>query len=516
MDNYEENIEDIENRLDEILGNIGHKLKSFAKGMTGNRYTDDDAQGSDPKTPNKAYSQYVANSGSDSEKKAVMGKPQFYKVGDNYTKSVSDDLAPLLAFEVDEKETKAKGALVHSSNKDKTLKISPSLEWLFKGSWKAESLGISKVKRPKSRGAAKGGALVTFIGEWSSGTFMGIIKKGVISGGQIVDGYYLGSADGYKLKPWDFKSGGCTNGNGFVMGLRMAKENTKHKKLSIIQVKKGLQIKILDNNDTEHLISVEKGVDYNSLDMKVNGIDVSWEMYNKSGGDFDKSYIQVGSNFSIPGVIDIDKGVQSIEVKTSDYEKKEKEGEASSKGESSSKGDVITKLVLKTRKKGFGTPPKGYNIDLNNDKELSEKVSKFIKDIDSERFFKYINFFKRLANEGRIDGYGNYPALAFIYPKQKGEAFKDKDSERDRVMSYFSNFRQQLINNIVADNISQRYMDSVKKEINSNPKVKKRKKSTTAAKQKTAKEKQNRANKMMGKKPVNESLSISNILKKII
>ncbi len=65
---------------------------------------------------------------------------------------------------------------------------------------------------------------------------------------QMIDGYYLGSADGYKIEPWDFKSGGSSIGSGFVMGLRMAKENTKHKKLSIIQVKKGLQIKILDNN----------------------------------------------------------------------------------------------------------------------------------------------------------------------------------------------------------------------------------------------------------------------------
>jgi len=504
MDNYEDNIEDIDKKLDEILGGIGHKLKSFASGLGGNRYTDSDAKGSDPKTPNKNYKSYVASSGSKSETKAAMGKPGLYKVGDNYSKKIDDLLIPFLAFEVDEKETNSKGTLVHSSNQSKVEKLHPSLKWLFKGAWKAETLGLTKSKR-KARGAVKG-QLITFRGEWLSGAFMGVFKGGAITGGQMIDGYYLGSADGYKIEPWDFKSGGSSIGSGFVMGLRMAKENTNHKKLSIIQVKKGLQIKIIDNNDTEHLLRVDKGVDYDSLNMKINGIDVSWEMYNRSEGDFETSNITVGSTFSIPGVVDVDKGVQSIEVKTSDYEEKEAEG---GKASSSEEEEVISKLSLKTKRAGFKTMPGGYKIDLNNDKELSEKVLKFIEDIDSERFFKYINFFKRLAKEGRIDGYGNYPALAFLYPKQKGETFKDKDAERDRIMSYFSNFRQQVINNIVADNVSQRYMDSIKKEINSKPKVKKIKKATTA-------KSKAKVNSLKSKIATNESLSISKIIKKII
>ena len=508
MENYEDNIEDIEKRLDEILGNIGHKLKSFVGGLGGNRYTDSDAKGSTPKTPNQDYLKYVASSGSDSEQKAVMGKPGLYKVGENYSKKIDDLLIPYLAFEVDEEETSAKGTLVHTSNQAKVEKLHPSLVWIFKGSWKAETLGLTKSKR-KARGAVKG-QLITFRGEWLSGAFMGVFKGGAITGGQMVDGYYLGSADGYKIEPWDFKSGGSSIGSGFVMGLRMAKENTKHKKLSIIQVKKGLQIKIVDNNDTEHLLKIDKGVDYDSLNMKINDIDVSWEMYNRSAGDFEKSYITVGGNFQIPGIVNIDKGVQSIEVKTSDYEEKKME-----KGEeSSSEEEVLSKLSLKTKRAGFKTMPGGYKIDLNNDKELSEKVLKFIEDIDSERFFKYINFFKRLAKEGRIDGYGNYPALAFLYPKQKGETFKDKDAERDRIMSYFSNFRQQVINNIVADNVSQRYMDSIKKEINSKPKVKK----VTKKAAKTSKSKRPSPSQIVQGilKEDGLKLSISKILKKVI
>lgn len=506
MENYEDNIDGIEKRLDEILGNIGHKLKSFASGLGGNRYTDADAKGSTPKTPNQDYLKYVASSGSDSEKKAVMGKPGLYKVGENYAKKIDEPLLPYLAFEVDEKETSAKGTLVHTSNQAKVEKLFPSLSWIFKGSWKAETLGLTKAKR-KARGAVKG-QLITFRGEWLSGAFMGVFKGGAITGGQMIDGYYLGSADGYKIEPWDFKSGGSSIGSGFVMGLRMAKENTKHKKLSIIQVKKGLQIKILDNNDVEHLLKIDKGVDYESLNMKINDIDVSWEMYNRSAGDFEKSYITVGSNFSIPGILNIDKGVQSIEVKTSAYEGKEvKKGE-----DSSSEEEVLSKLIWKTTRPGWTTGKSGYKIELNNDKDLSEKVLKFKEDIESERFFKYINFFKRLVKEGRIDGYGNYPALAFLYPKQKGETFKDKDAERDRIMSYFSNFRQQVINNIVADNISQHYMDKLKKEMDEVKKPSKKSSKKTTVKSKVSPKSVVSANLKEG----DSTLSISKILKKII
>ena len=111
--------------------------------------------------------------------------------------------------------------------------------------------------------------------------------------------------------------------------------------------------------------------------MKINDIDVSWEMYNRSAGDFEKSYVTIGSNFQIPGIVNIDKGVQSIEVKTSDYEEEKVEKSE----ESSSEEEVLSKLSLKTKRAGFKTMPGGYKIDLNSDKELSEKVSKFIEDI---------------------------------------------------------------------------------------------------------------------------------------
>ena len=43
MDNYEDNIESIKKKLDEILG-IGNALKSFGKGLLGKEYTKTDAE----------------------------------------------------------------------------------------------------------------------------------------------------------------------------------------------------------------------------------------------------------------------------------------------------------------------------------------------------------------------------------------------------------------------------------------------------------------------------------------
>ena len=81
-------------------------------------------------------------------------------------------------------------------------------------------------------------------------------------------------------------------------------------------------------------------------------------------------------------------------------------------------------------------------------------------------------------------------------------------------MSYFSNFRQQVINNIVADNVSQRYMDSIKKEINSKPKVKK----VTKKAAKTSKSKRPSPSQIVQGilKEDGLKLSISKILKKVI
>jgi hypothetical protein len=503
VDSYEKNIKEIQDRLDEILG-FGKALKSFAKGMVGDPYTDEDKNKSGVEV-GKDYKRHVQGSGSAEQRKALAGKPAMYKIGNNYAKEVENDLIPYLSFEVDEAESQKKGVLVHTSNVEKVLKNRPSIEWLFKGVWEAKVLGLTK-RAQEGRGSLKG-RLITFIGAWESGAFMGVLRGGAITGGQMIDGYYLSGAEGFKIKPWDFKSGGFSVASGFAMGLRLAKDNAQYKKLSLIQVQKGQIIKIIDNNDKEHLLKVEKGVDYTSANMKINGTDISWENYNRSGQDFANSIILAGKPFSIPGVINIDKGVQSIEVKSSEYEGS---AEASVEGgETVEKQENWNRFDIDTNKAGWKPNViNGYKLDIEeNNSEAIKNIQKFKDDINSGKFFRYVNFFKQLVEEGRIDGYGNYPNLAFLFPKEIGKSYKNDDVERNNTMKYFSDFRKDVINNFRSEKISQYYLKLLKREMTGDEVA------TATGETPTPKKKRTRAT---GRNLEESKLSLTQAIKKVI
>jgi hypothetical protein len=476
MDNYEKNIENIKERLDEILGfsQLGHGLKSFVKGAFGDTYSDVDKNKSGAEL-GRDYGEYLDYAASEEEAKAMAGKPSMYKIGDNYAKFVEDELIGYLSFRVDQEESKIQGTLVHTSDKNRVIKLRPSLEWLYKGVWKAKRLGLTSRKQD-GEGAIKG-RLVTFDGVWESGDFMGVLKGGEIIGGQIKDGYYLSRADGFKISPWDFKSGGFSVGSGFVFGMPLAKDNTKYKSLSIFQVPTDKIIKIIDNNDQEYLLNVNRGVSYKTVDMKIDNVEVSWSPYSNSKSDFEKSFIKIGEKFDLPGVLSIDKGVQSIEVKTLEYEGQTPESqEPESQEPESQRPESWNRFDVKTSMRGWTPGTKGgYFIDIDeSDDELIDSIQKFKEDINSGKFFRYLDFFKALMDEGRIDGYGNYPSLAFLFPKQIGTTYKANDEERDRVMKYFSEFRQKVVNKFRSQNITKHYLNMLKKYVNqeSKPKVK--------------------------------------------
>lgn len=506
MDNYEKNIENIKDRLDEILGfsQLGHGLKSLVKGAFGDTYSDIDKNKSGAKL-GRDYGEYLAGAGSEEEMKAMAGKPSMYKIGNNYAKIVEDELIPYLSFKVDQEESKIQGTLVHTSDKDRVVKLRPSLEWLYKGVWKANRLGLT-TRKQEGEGSIKG-RLVTFDGIWESGDFMGVLKGGEIIGGQVKDGYYLSRADGFKIKPWDFKSGGFSVGSGFALGMPLAKDNTKYKSLSIFQVPTDKIIKIVDNNDEEYLLKVDKGVNYQTVDMKIDGTEVYWAPYSNSKSDFEKSFIKVGDNFNLPGILSIDKGVQSVEVKTLEYEGNQGAGQPTQTQQPSAKPLNWNKFDVKSNVKGWTPGTKGgYFIDVEeDDEETISSIQKFKDEINSGKFFKYLNFFKQLIDEGRIDGYGNYPSLAFLFPKQVGSTYKSDDPERDRVMKYFSDFRQKVINNFRAENVTKYYLGLLKKYVETD--------SVTISKtQKTTKSKGG----ARGGTVTESKLSILDILKKTI
>ena len=528
MENYDKKIEDIIKELDSIeesfFGKIGQAIKGISQGVRGEKRTDildREAEGRGATKGEKGYATYSQSQGSDALKKAdreaeLGGKAQYYQIGKSKALEVDDKLKPFLHFDIDE-AAESKGKLVYVANAEKTFKRNPQLEWLFKGDYEAKKLEIS-TNSIKGRGTIRGKAIL-FTGVWQSGAFMGVLKNGEINGGQIIDGYYIAKGEGFKIDPWDFKSGGMSVASGFAFGLRLAKDNTSYKSLSLVQVPSGKIIKIIDNNDKEHLIKMDRGVGYKTLNMKIDGQEVSWENYNKSESDFKQTYMTVGSNFTIPGVKEISKGIQSIEVKTAEYEGGDEDSSTEGKGKKTgaSKTNKDSLFDVKTNVKGWTPGGKSgyYVLDIDvNDEELLKSISGFKEDINSGKFFKYLNFFKSLIDEGRVDGYGNNPGLSFLFPKQKGESYKSADSKRDTTIKYFNRFRDDVIDSFKSDKIANYYKNLMKKyleEPSSGGTSKKKKPTKKATTKKPAKRS---AQSAVGK--VNESykeLSIVKILK---
>ena len=374
--------------------------------------------------------------------------------------------------------------LVYSSNKDRVLKNRPNLDWLFDGEYRAELLDLSPAS-PKGFNPSGGikGSLIIFKGIWRNGSFKGVMMGGnsSISGGRIIDGIFISQPDSFQISPWNFWSGGFSPMKGFVMGMPTAKDNTKYKKISLAQVPSEKIIKIIDNNDQEHILTVEKGINITSLDFIINGQKVDWINYTKDKASFEKSFMVVGKNFMIPDIgFEIDKGIQSIEIKTLDYSPKNISVEKESPEKAPT--EDVNKFKIKTKEKGWTPGGKGYyNLDIDtNDNDLIESISKFKNDINSGKFFNYLNFFKRIIKEGRVDGYGKFPSLAFIFPNTIGVNYKNDDKKRDAVMKYFSDFRENVIDNFSSQNISEYYINLVKKYIDqkSTPPKNKTKKKT--------------------------------------
>jgi hypothetical protein len=464
MSYYKKKVEEISSQLDEILGlkKIGKGIKSLMKGMGQQEFSDKDIT---PSSNKSVLDRYVDNASNNSSiKKYSKGTPELFKFRENYAQSIDENLLVKLFFDVDDEESDVVGKVVWKANEDKILKKFPDLSWLFKGDWKAKNIGIGSSKKG-ARGSI-GGKLITFRGIWNNGTFMGVLAGGKILGGQMIDAYYLGLPDGFKIDPWDFKSGGSSVASGFVMGKRLLKPNKEYKKISLIQVPVNTILKITDNSDKVYHLEISKSINYDSLDFIINDKLVPWKIYTDSPQDFKKTIIEVGNTFSIPNVISIDKNIQKIELKTSEYEYEKKEAESEEGNEKTVSKDY-NKFNIVTKRKGWKPGGKGYyNLDIEkSDSNTIESIDKFKKDLNSGKFFKYLNMFKRLIDEGRIDGYGNFPSLAFIFPKQQGSSYKTKDDNRDKVMDYFSNFRTNVINNFSSQKVSDYYLKKLKSEI---------------------------------------------------
>ena len=126
-----------------------------------------------------------------------------------------------------------------------------------------------------------------------------------------------------------------------------------------------------------------------------------------------------------------------------------------------------------------------------------------------------IQNFKSLVDDGRIDGFGTNPELAFLFPKKKGESFKDPDAKRDQTLKYFGRFREDVIDNFQSDKIGDYYKKLIKKQIEDSEVSGTKAKSKVKTKGKASVSKTKRAAKAKLKSESN-SLSLSKILREVL
>lgn len=486
---FEKHLKELDTFTEGILDSIKDAAKGFVSGIKGNSFDAEDE--SVKRDVNKKLKKYASQGGSDKMVGAInkLNKKQPFYIGKNKILNISDELLPFL-FSYDEK---GNYKLIYDFNEDKF-----KIRWLLDGSYEAKNLSLSKTY---TNGPVKGRDIY-FVGIWKSGDFKGVMgKNSIITGGYIVDGIYAAKSVGFKIPPYNLISKGYVILGDKIMGLPIVEPNKKYKSLSIYQVRKGDKIKIIDNNDKEHVITVDKNFTEKSLDISINGTVINWDNYNRSRSNFMKSVMKIGNSFSIPNIIDVNDGIQSIEVKTSQYKSKE-----SVKSKESAKSNEVIKFPNPV--KGWGaTVPDGYKLDTSilGDDEVMNKVERFISDSESGKFEKYLNFFKKLIEQGRVDGYGKYPALRYLW-KEKGQTYKEEDKKRDATLKYFSDFSENIIDNFKSNKVEKYYENKMSQFLGlSSKKVKSKKQ------KKSSSSKQN-FTKKVGKALGESKMSIKNIV----
>jgi hypothetical protein len=442
-EDFEKYLNELDGITEGILSKIGDAAKGFIKGLAGEPHTEKDSDEEKSKKLNKTSAIYAANGASAHmtgaiNKKFKKGEPFF--IGNNKILEISDELLPLL-FKYD---ASGNYFLTYDFEYDKY-----KLRWLLDGVYEAKSLSLSKI----STGGPIKGRDISFVGVWKSGEFKGILSSNsIITGGYIVDGIFASNADGFKIPPYNFISKGYSVFGNKIMGLPIVEQNKKYNSISIYQVKPGDQIKIIDNNDAEHVLKIEKSMNISTTDIVINGTVVNWDSYNRSRSNFMKSVIKVGEKFSIPGIINIEDGIQSIEVKAPQYQKKESNLD-------NNKDSQTIDSKFPNPVKGWGsTVPGGYKIDETalEDEEIRKKYERFKKDAESGSFERYLNFLKKLISQGRVDGFGNYPSLSYLW-KEKGKKYLEKDEKRDATLKYFSDFSENIIDNFKSEKVQKYY-----------------------------------------------------------
>lgn len=93
---------------------------------------------------------------------------------------------------------------------------------------------------------------------------------------------------------------------------------------------------------------------------------------------------------------------------------------------------------------------KKVNVAIYDASELGTFKS-MQNDFITNEFSKIVWSFKKLVHNGIIDGYGNFPALKYMFGPNKGLNYKNLSQKEAMIMEYFSDLKVIIIDNIVVN-----------------------------------------------------------------
>jgi hypothetical protein len=395
--------------------------------------------------------------------------------------------------------------------------VNGKLSWLTKAEFRARKISVDFQNEK----------LLTFWGDWKSGEF----KEGEFAGngsrflGGTFIGEYIAPYSTWKTVPNDFLDGKWYDGENGLLGLkniydlRVVREGANNV-FNILAVPPGRSIKINSFGKREIIISVIKRLDrensnfkfevYDSLNESSQPVILPWR---KIRGNSDEEFISntvidIKNTKSLPVFgLNLKEGIQSVEIISSpDF------GTLQSKEEEPEAVDFDFKFSF--GKKGWGSN-NIYSLNSFNIKtdEQKGRINKFKEDVKSGRFFNNLALFKKMIEQGRVDGYGKYPELAFLFPKQIGSTYKNQDQKRDKIMAYFSDFSGLIIDNLSSEYISGWFENKIKTELGLGSKGQSAKPASKSSTKKVSvkkpKEKPAKTKKrIVPGKPLNESLDL--------
>jgi hypothetical protein len=296
------------------------------------------------------------------------------------------------------------------------------INFLAKGKYEATEINISKNWE------------VDFWGNWHNGTFRGIMNEGSVIDGGMFAGLYYSENSGFKISPSDFY--GAWGADDGILGMNYLKEGDNIQKTYLFQIPEGQYLVLTGNSGKKVILKIVKSINSKGPNIIVQDvqtkkqIEIKW-LEVKDNID-DSILISIGEPFIIEGLSEIKDAVKKIDI----FKKIEEEGVPTQTANTGNRF-IINEPGFKINV-GVSFPIKGHQ----------EKFNQMAEAINNRVFMSNLEFLKREIESGEIDGYGNYPALSYLFP-EKGTSSLSISNDAKNVMQFFVDLKKYSIDNFV-------------------------------------------------------------------